>query len=769
MKHKFLKVIILALFVFANVGELLAQIPQGFNYQAVARDATGNLVKTQNISIRINIISGSASGTIQWQEIQNVTTNEFGLFTLIVGQGTSTGAGLSPSFSAISWTSSIYFLRVDVDYTGGQNYISMGTAQLWSVPYAMVSGNSLNAPAGPTGPTGISGITGSTGTSGIDGINGATGPTGHMGPTGPMGTIGIDGATGPTGPTGSGMGPTGPTGYTGAIGPTGSAGLNGATGPTGLNGATGSTGITGPTGSTGTGMGPTGSTGATGPTGSAGLNGATGPTGSAGLNGATGPSGLNGATGSAGITGATGATGTGMGPTGPIGLTGPTGPSGIDGINGSTGPMGLQGVTGPTGSDGSDGITGATGPTGVGTAGITGPTGPSGTGGSLPTGISGQTLRYDGTNWVATSNLFNSGSNIGIGTTTPSKPLDVSQSGFTSARIGSSSNGGGGVLVDRTSTAFNNYFALTTSNGLKWTLGSVNTTSEDFNIYNWSLASEVLRISSLTNHVGIGTNSPSGSSLFSVVSHSKIAGFFTSDSSSSLVKVIYGEYSNTGNYDGSAIYGKSSAYDGYGNGGYFESKYIGVKSTVSNSSGVNLFGVNSSATSSATANVYGVYGTANTAGGTAYGVYCNGNGAYTGTWLAVSDSKFKKEVSDLPNNSLENILKLKPVSYFMKTDEFPEMNFPSGKQLGFIAQEIELVFPTLVEKGAHPGVNKTDADVEYKGVNYIGLIPVIVKAIQEQESIIKNQDTMIESQRVLIEKMNLDIQLLKNEILQLKK
>ena len=46
-------------------------------------------------------------------------------------------------------------------------------------------------------------------------------------------------------------------------------------------------------------------------------------------------------------------------------------------------------------------------------------------GGSLPAGTSGQTLRHDGTNWVANSNIFNNGTNVGIGTTSPAGPLEV--------------------------------------------------------------------------------------------------------------------------------------------------------------------------------------------------------------------------------------------------------------------------------------------------------------------------------------------------------
>ena len=253
------------------VNKVEAQIPQGFNYQAVARNASGGLLVNQNVNVRISIISGTATGTIQWQETHNPTTNQFGLFTIIIGQGTSTGVGTVATFSAIDWATSNHYLKVEVDYTGGTNYLDMGTLQLWSVPYAMVAGNALNSPTGPTGAigaTGLQGPTGPTGLSGTNGTNGATGPSGHVGPTGPIGPIGPSGTAGATGNNGA-QGPTGPQGFTGPTGPTGINGANGATGAIGNTGATGPTGLTGAAGSTGLqgNTGPTGNTGATGLTG----------------------------------------------------------------------------------------------------------------------------------------------------------------------------------------------------------------------------------------------------------------------------------------------------------------------------------------------------------------------------------------------------------------------------------------------------------------------------------------------------------------------
>ena len=94
-----------------------------------------------------------------------------------------------------------------------------------------------------------------------------------------------------------------------------------------------------------------------------------------------------------------------------------TGPIGPEGPQGSQGPIGL---TGATGANGNDGATGSQGPIGLtGPAGATGPTGPAGAAATLPTGSASQTLRNDGTTWVANSTLNNTGTAIGIGTASP--------------------------------------------------------------------------------------------------------------------------------------------------------------------------------------------------------------------------------------------------------------------------------------------------------------------------------------------------------------
>ncbi|MBI5219897.1 MAG: hypothetical protein HY958_13300 [Bacteroidia bacterium] len=122
---------------------IFAQTPQGINYQAVARDSSGNELLNHPLNIRFSIIADSISGTISWQETHSTTTNGFGLYNLIIGQGTSTGAGSASSFSAIEWGKHTHFLKVEID--GGSGYLNMGTTQMMSVPYALFAEKSSSS------------------------------------------------------------------------------------------------------------------------------------------------------------------------------------------------------------------------------------------------------------------------------------------------------------------------------------------------------------------------------------------------------------------------------------------------------------------------------------------------------------------------------------------------------------------------------------------------------------------------------------------------
>jgi hypothetical protein len=322
------KILLIAFMLYAV--NAMTQVPQGFNYQAVARDVGGNILSFQPIGLQVIIHSGSSSGTVIYTETHSVTTNQFGLFSAIIGQGTTTD-----NFSAINWSTGNYWLQVKMDPAGGTIYTDMGSSQLLSVPFALYAANAATSgatgatgPTGPAGPTGVAGANGATGSTGAKGATGSTGATGTAGAAGDRysttssnclnitlgGPICLTVATGLAYSTGQSIiiaydisnnmiadvisynsvtgslcvnvtNITGAGNYcTWAVNMNGAPGPAGPEGPMGPAGADGATGATGPAGADGA-QGPTGEDGAVGPTGA---DGAVGPTGADGVPGPTG-------------------------------------------------------------------------------------------------------------------------------------------------------------------------------------------------------------------------------------------------------------------------------------------------------------------------------------------------------------------------------------------------------------------------------------------------------------------------------------------------
>jgi uncharacterized protein (TIGR02145 family) len=121
-----------------------AQTPQSFKYQAVARDAGGDVVADQAVGMQISILQSSTSGTAVYVETFIPTTNEFGLINLNIGAGTV----VSGDLSTIDWSADTYFLKVEMDITGGTTYEEYGTSQLLSVPYALHAKTAANTFSG---------------------------------------------------------------------------------------------------------------------------------------------------------------------------------------------------------------------------------------------------------------------------------------------------------------------------------------------------------------------------------------------------------------------------------------------------------------------------------------------------------------------------------------------------------------------------------------------------------------------------------------------
>ncbi|MEJ5105986.1 hypothetical protein [Chryseobacterium sp. MYb328] len=261
---------------------MFSQVQDAMSYQAIIRNSSNQLVSNQTVGMRFSILKGSTAGTVVYSETQSQSTNMNGLVTAKIGTGTL----VSGSYSTINWGADIYFIKMETDPNGANNYTITGISQLLSVPYALyakTSGSSVPGPQGATGAQGIQGITGPTGAVGAQGLVGATGATGAkgiQGATGATGVQGIQGIQGVTGPTG----PIGAQGIIGATGITGAQGIQGATGATGIQGIQGITGPTGPIGA----QGVIGATGVTGAQGIQGVTGATGITGAGFSNGTTG-------------------------------------------------------------------------------------------------------------------------------------------------------------------------------------------------------------------------------------------------------------------------------------------------------------------------------------------------------------------------------------------------------------------------------------------------------------------------------------------------
>ena len=112
----------------------------------------------------------------------------------------------------------------------------------------------------------------------------------------------------------------------------------------------------------------------------------------------------------------------------------------------------------------------------------------------------------------------------------------------------------------------------------------------------------------------------------------------------------------------------------------------------------------------------------------------NGDGNFTGELTAASDLRLKHHIKTLENAS--HILnKLNPVSYEFKYEAYPDLSLSQGVRLGLIAQEVEDVLPNLVSEKSQ--VTEEDGTIsQYKSVNYIDLIPILIKSHQEQSALI---------------------------------
>ena len=257
-------------------------------------------------------------------------------------------------------------------------------------------------------------------------------------------------------------------------------------------------------------------------------------------------------------------------------------------------------------------------------------------GGSLPAGTSGQTLRHDGTNWVANSNIFNNGTNVGIGTTSPAGPLEV--------------------------YAAQNIKAINVTDGTSW----------------MALVSDV-------NYDGWNFMSREGDMalIFSTDNNGAVA-----DSKGLVIGPACG-----------AQRGIKIMEDGK----------VGIGMIPS----TNLLEVGGTASKTA-----------------------------AGDWLANSDARLKKDIKQMDSKAvLDKMLALKGITYYWN-DTVTGSKRPTQLQYGFTAQNIQEVFPILVEED-NLGYLQT-AYGTYDAM-YVESMRALQQQIDAQQAIIEAQEREIDA------------------------
>lgn len=112
-----------------------ANVPYAFSYQAVVRNLAGEILSEKSVSLRISILKDSNSGEEIYSEKHNVTTNNFGLINIRIGEGEV----LNGEFNEIKWGELSLYINLEIDETGGSNYRQISVSQLLAVPYSIYS------------------------------------------------------------------------------------------------------------------------------------------------------------------------------------------------------------------------------------------------------------------------------------------------------------------------------------------------------------------------------------------------------------------------------------------------------------------------------------------------------------------------------------------------------------------------------------------------------------------------------------------------------
>ncbi len=111
-----------------------------------------------------------------------------------------------------------------------------------------------------------------------------------------------------------------------------------------------------------------------------------------------------------------------------------------------------------------------------------------------------------------------------------------------------------------------------------------------------------------------------------------------------------------------------------------------------------------------------------------------------------SDRRLKKEINDIKNAS-NTIALLSPKTFLYDIEKYSNLDLPDGLQYGLIAQEVEKVIPSFVKDVTHPNGKP------FKTVNYMGLIPILIQGMKEQQEEIERLKSKIANYEALNARM----------------
>jgi hypothetical protein len=125
-----------------------------------------------------------------------------------------------------------------------------------------------------------------------------------------------------------------------------------------------------------------------------------------------------------------------------------------------------------------------------------------------------------------------------------------------------------------------------------------------------------------------------------------------------------------------------------------------------------------------------------------------------------SDQMFKTNIDSI-ESALSIIDELQPRTYYFDTINFNgegKFDFASAKQYGFIAQDVEDILPELVSIGTKPAIEDSLGNVvldsyTYRALNYVGVIPILTKGIQELKFVNDSLTSNIDNMQIQIDQL----------------